>query len=384
LAHPEQLPAAPRVPHGSAGRLRYTVCIANSDVGPGTVLDGFTITGGSATGYGGGVFSYGLPQLRNLFFRANYGKNGAGLYSWPQARVATMKPYVISDCLFLQNGAASGGGLRYNGSYQALLLTNCQFYENQALSTDTYDQGAGGLVVNGACDIENCTFAWNRSAKSGGGITVGRPATVRVSRCEFIGNTAAAGGAGLYMSDELNTTGDHKVEELQSVFWGNSASGYGGAIWAGGTAATAGNKQRLYVLNSCIVSNIATSSSGAFNLDYCTAWIENSILWGNPIRLGAGTIVTARTTCLAEAATYPGNGNINADPKFVDSFGGNLRLQSGSPCIDRGNNYMDYHPTVTGFQALPDTDMDGNWRIVDGNNDGTATVDMGAYERQGP
>jgi serine protease len=79
----------------------------------------------------------------------------------------------------------------------------------------------------------------------------------------------------------------------------------------------------------------------------------------------------------------PCNGNINADPKFVDSFGGNLRLAAGSPCIDRGNNYVDYYPTVPGFQSLPDTDIDGNWRIVDGNSDGTATVDMGAFENQG-
>jgi hypothetical protein len=43
---------------------------------------------------------------------------------------------------------------------------------------------------------------------------------------------------------------------------------------------------------------------------------------------------------------------------------------------------MDYHPTTPGWQPLPDTDMDGNWRIVDGNNDGYFKVDMGAYERQ--
>jgi hypothetical protein len=91
-----------------------------------------------------------------------------------------------------------------------------------------------------------------------------------------------------------------------------------------------------------------------------------------------------RTSCLTEANSYPGAGNINTDPKFVDKDGGNLRLQSGSPCIDRGNNYLDYFPTVPGFQLLPATDLDGNWRVVDGNNDGTATVDMGAYERQGP
>jgi hypothetical protein len=361
----------------------YTVCTASGSVGAGTVLDGFTITGGSATSYGGGLVAYGRPQLRNLFFRANYGLNGAGLYVWLQT--ATTDSYVISDCLFLQNGAPSGGGMRISAvNPQLLIVTNCQFYANAATSSGTYDQGGGAMVVNGMCDIENCLFAWNSSVKRGGAITVLRaiqtPTTrVRISRCEFVGNTATSGGAGLYMSDEINNTSDLKVEVLQSVFWGNSTASYGGAIWAAGQSSI---KQRLYLLNSTIVSNNAAAGGGALNLDNGVGWIENSILSGNSVRLGAGTTLTVRTTCLAEAASYPGNGNINADPKFLDGFGGNLRLASGSPCIDRGNNYMDYHPTIPGWQPLPDTDLDGNWRITDGNNDGNAKVDMGAYERQ--
>ncbi len=365
----------------------YAVCSAGGGIGAGTSLDGFTITGGSTTNYGGGLLSYGRPKLRNLFFRANYGANGAGFFVW--LPTATAEPYVISDCLFLQNGAASAGGMLCEGQLgaanpQIFIITNCQFYENMATASGTWDQGAGGLGVGqGTFYIENCTFAWNGSAKCGGGITVLRPATAIISRCEFIGNTATSGGAGLYMTDFVSQPGDLKVEVLQSTFWGNSTpSGWGGAIWAAGNVAN----KRLYVLNSTFVGNVAYSASGTLNLDYCGAWIENSILWGNSPRslyVYTGSTATVRTTCLPEASTYPGNGNINADPKFVDTAGGNLRLQSGSPCIDRGNNYMDCHPTVPGFQALPDTDMDGNWRIVDGNNDGTLTVDMGAYENQG-
>ncbi len=356
----------------------YAVCIAEQNVLSGSRLDGFTITGGSAGAvYGGGLYSKGLPQLRNLFFRSNYGRNGAGLYSWPQPGIATSEPYIISDCLFLQNDALSGGGMRYNGTYQPLLLMNCQFYENSAIGNDTFDQGAGALVINGKCYLENCTFAWNSSVKFGGAITVLRSAEVSVSRCDFIGNSATHGG-GIYMSDNLSTTGDFKVEILQSVFWQNSVAGYGSGIWADGKSSS--NSQRLYILNSSIVDNVGT---GGINVNYCICRVENSIFWGNIIRKGTAPVVTVRTSCLENISGYTGYGNFSADPQFVDSFGGNLHLQPGSPCIDRGDNYMDYHPMVPGFQSLPLTDMDGNWRITDGNGDGVLTVDMGAYEQQG-
>jgi hypothetical protein len=65
------------------------------------------------------------------------------------------------------------------------------------------------------------------------------------------------------------------------------------------------------------------------------------------------------------------NGNISADPLFVDPVNGNYHLQPLSPAIDVGDNTA---------PDLPDTDIDGEPRILDGDDDGIAVVDMGADE----
>ncbi len=65
-----------------------------------------------------------------------------------------------------------------------------------------------------------------------------------------------------------------------------------------------------------------------------------------------------------------GGTNIDEDPNFVDPDAFDFHLLPGSPCIDAGDN----------FYALYSLDWDGDQRIIDGDGDGTPTVDMGMDE----
>ena len=76
---------------------------------------------------------------------------------------------------------------------------------------------------------------------------------------------------------------------------------------------------------------------------------------------------------LSYCCTTPDPGgveNIIGNPLFVDMAAGTYRLQKNSPCIDAGCNF-----------AVPKgVDLDGQTRIMDGDGDSFAIVDMGCYE----
>src|SRR5690606_3551272 len=121
------------------GENAYHVVIAAGTIDTGTILDGFTITGGNANG-ANDITVNGEPI-------AKY--DGGGIYS------RTSSP-IIRNSLIRYNQASQGAGMvRYNGSPQ---IINCVFDRNRASTAGS----ALRLIYYGNITIINSTFFGNR------------------------------------------------------------------------------------------------------------------------------------------------------------------------------------------------------------------------------
>lgn len=243
----------------------------------------------------------------------------------------------------ITNGNADGvsplncGGGIYGGGTQAEIM-NCTITGNSA----NYD--GGGLSY---CDgsITKCTITDNLAGHDGGGLD---DCDGSITNCVISGNSAEHGG-GLRTCNGAITN---------CTITGNLATIYGGGLnWCGGA-----------ITNCTITDNSAEHNGGG--LHACKGSITNCIVWRNTIN--QLYVSSTPTYSCIENWIGGGAGNINSDPLFVNPANGDYHLKPWSRCVDGGTN------SPPG--GLATTDIEGNPRLIDSNNDGTAIADMGVYE----
>jgi len=214
----------------------------------------------------------------------------------------------------------------------------------------TITNGSGSLGGGIYCLFSSPTITNNvitgNSAYKGGGIYCIFFSSPIMFNNVITGNSASWEGGGIYCEflSSPTITNDTMV--------GNSASFGGGGIYSLFSYPT--------ITNNIITGNITNSGGGGIHSDFLPASsITYNAVWEN--------IPQDYWGCVA------GIGCISEDPLLVDPILIDYNLRAGSPCIDVGDNDA---------SGLPEFDFEGNPRIGDGDGDGLAVVDMGAFEYQ--
>jgi hypothetical protein len=371
---------------------------------------GDTISGNSTqggVGDGGGIYGdASVVELRESTVSGNYtlGANAEG--GGISGRNSTIN--LLDSVVSLNSTAGSqshGGGIFANGG--TTTLTRSIVSQNNVNG----QQAAGGgiAMIGGAVTLDLATVDRNRATNiggNGGGIwNTGGILTVKNS--SLWNNQAQhsqAYGGGVYSDDALinGLPTAHSTLIVNSTVSGNSAGFRGGGVFnadgvteirhstitnnstpfmnaGNGVAslATTATTTRLY--SSIVAGNVGAAAGTGSDIDFVDGAFFNSFQ-----SLGYNLVGTGNSLAKFTAALNDQKSITNPLLGPLANNGGLTRthaLLAGSLAIDKGNP-----AAVAGVGGVPAHDQRGPGftRVYNGDNLGTARIDVGAFELQGP
>jgi hypothetical protein len=361
---------------GLADRLFHVRAGVTAHIAGVTLRNG-NVQGPSPGTSGGAILNSGILTINNSTVTSSAALTAGGGISNDVGATLT-----IADSMISGNIVGSGGGISNGG---VLTIINSTITNNSASrffgkGGGIYNSQSGTATIAGSTISSNRATAANAQPEGGGIYNLG---AIAISNSTISSNGARAplpppspnetgSGGGIY-----NQSGT--VSLTNSTIIGNSAPG----------AAGIHNNAEMVIQSSTITGNQGGGGlfghggpGGIVNSQNGTISLQNTIVAGNGVRgLGApdfsGVVVSLGDNLIGDDRSSQGwvaSDIRNIDPRlgtFADHGGPThtVALQPDSPAIDSGNN-----------AGAPATDQRGVRRPRDGNGDGMAVADIGAFE----
>lgn len=361
-----------------------------SDEGSDSVIEGFTLTGGTGNKIpqsqwvgGGGLYSCeAAPIIRGNIITQNTADHGCGIYI--ESRNTNFESALIEsnvidsnagtesyrsgifcrsvDSLIVNNSITNNDYAGITGEYSGLIVSENIISDNNGTGLNL--RYSGSSIINNI--IKN-----NHSPMDGGGIYCFTCSPLIASNL-ICDNIADWQGGGIMANHSSYP------DIYCNVIRNNKAQIYGGGI-------AAYNDSSPDIFNNTIVGNEALDGGGGLytygnNGGWPPKFIDcfNSIYWNNTAPVGSeiysqscwikidyNNIENGLASVYESGSNLDwGSSNIDADPLFEDASQFDFHLTYDSPCRDMGDNAV----------ALADGDFEDDPRIAYG------TVDLGADE----
>ena len=363
---------------------------------------GFSGSGGfgGGGGRGGGVFSFGTLTITDSTVTGNVsgdGGNGDGGYSGQGGNggdgggILSVGAFTLTNSTISGNSAGDGGngGFGQNGGLGgdgggiwSITLT----VTDSTISGNTTGEGGDGGGPDFIYDIYGGIEGDAGDGGDGGGIL--NRETLLVTGSTISGNATGDGGSSYFYGFGFQEPGrgggistfSGDITLTNSTVSGNAANGRGGGVGFSSTFAPGGS---LTIQNSIIAGNSNNGTAPDFTGPRETEdlTVQNSIIGnitGTGLSAGNNNQLDIDFTTVLETEVVNGV----TVPLLTDNGGSveTIALLASSPAIDAGDDALAVD--ANGNPLLTDQRGGGFDRFTDGDDNGVATVDIGAFEFQ--